>query len=66
MRVASKLMQFWLKVFPLPELSVGFNRLITFMNRFPGAIPVIEDGADFHLDSALSDKRAIYPTYSLA
>jgi hypothetical protein len=52
-------MQFWLKVFPLPELSVGFNRLITFMNRFPRAIPVIEDGADFHLDSGLSDKRAL-------
>ena len=59
MKVASKLMQFWLKVFPLPELSVGFNRLITFMNRFPGAIPVIEDGADFHLDSGYSDKRAL-------
>ena len=59
MRVASKLMQFWLKVFPLPELSVGFNRLITFMNRFPGAIPVIEDGADFHFSSGLSDKRAL-------
>jgi hypothetical protein len=51
MRVASKLMQFWLKVFFIPELFVGFNRLITFMNRFPGAIPVIEDHPDFHFSS---------------
>lgn len=37
--VASHLMQFWLKVFPIPELCVGLNRLIAFMNRFPGALP---------------------------
>ncbi|MEG4006459.1 hypothetical protein QUA41_09650 [Microcoleus sp. Pol11C1] len=52
-------MQFWLKVFLLPELSVGFNRLITFMNRFPAAIPVIEDEPDFHFSSVYSEKKAI-------
>ncbi len=50
--VASRLMQFWLKVFPIPELSVGLNRLITFMNRFPGAIPLAHAPADFHFSSA--------------
>lgn len=50
--VASKLMQFWLQVFPIPELSVGLNRLIAFMNRFPGAIPLAHSPADFHFSSA--------------
>lgn len=50
--VASNLIHFWLKVFPIPELSVGLNWLIALMNRFPGAIPVIEDSADFHFSSA--------------
>jgi hypothetical protein len=50
--VASKLMQFWLQVFPIAELSVGLNRLIAFMNRFPGAIPLAHSPADFHFSSA--------------
>lgn len=50
--VASQLMQFWLKVFPIPELFVGLNRLIAFMNRFPGAIPLAHAPADFHFSSA--------------
>jgi SRSO17 transposase len=50
--VASQLMQFWLKVFPIPELSVGLNRLIAFMNRFPGAIPLADASADFHFSSS--------------
>jgi hypothetical protein len=45
-------MQFWLQVFPIPELSVGLNRLIAFMNRFPGAIPLAHSPADFHFSSA--------------
>lgn len=50
--VASRLMQFLLKVFPIPELFVGLNRLITFMNRFPGAILLAHAPADFHFSSA--------------
>ncbi len=30
----------WLKVFPIPALSLGFSRLIALMNHFHGAIPL--------------------------
>ena len=30
----------WLKVFPVPALSLGFSRLIALMNYFYGAIPI--------------------------
>ena len=29
----------WLKVFPIPHLSLGFSRLIALMNLFRGAVP---------------------------
>ncbi len=29
----------WLKVFPIPALSLGFSRLIALMNYFHGAVP---------------------------
>ncbi len=29
----------WLKVFPIPQLSLGFPRLIARMNFFPSAVP---------------------------
>jgi len=29
----------WLKVFPIPQLSLGFPRLTALMNFFPSAIP---------------------------
>lgn len=50
--VAFNLMKIWLKIFPIPELNVGFNRLIGFMNRFPGAIPTANKQTDFHFSSA--------------
>ena len=28
----------WLKVFPTPELSLGFSQLIFLMNKFPGCL----------------------------
>ncbi len=41
--------------------SAQYNplQLITFMDQFPRAIPVIEDGANFHFFSVLSDKTAL-------
>jgi hypothetical protein len=50
--VTFNLINFWLKIFPIPELDVGFNRLITFINRFPGAIPTANEQTDFHFSSA--------------
>jgi hypothetical protein len=40
-------MKFWLKIFPIPQLDVGLNRLISLINRFPGAIPLPRVTADF-------------------
>jgi hypothetical protein len=42
----------WLKVFPIPQLSLGFPRLIALMNFFPGAVPQITLDADFQFSSA--------------
>jgi SRSO17 transposase len=50
--IGLNLMKLWLEVFPIPLLEVGFNRLISFMNRFSGAIPLSDDTADFHFSSA--------------
>jgi hypothetical protein len=50
--VAFNLMKIWLKIFPIPELDLGFSRLIAFMNRFPGAIPSAIEPTDFHFSSA--------------
>lgn len=38
--VMFNLLQPWLKVFPIPQLSMGFARLIALMNHFQGALPV--------------------------
>jgi hypothetical protein len=45
-------MKIWLKIFSIPELNVGFNRLIGFMNQFPHAIPTANKQTDFHFSSA--------------
>lgn len=50
--VAFNLMKIWLKIFLIPELDVGFIRLIAFMNRFRGAIPTALDPTDFHFSSS--------------
>jgi len=43
----------WLKVFPIPQLSLGFSRLIALMNFFPSAIPQTTSKADYLFSSAL-------------
>jgi hypothetical protein len=50
--VTFNLINFWLKIFPIPELDVGFHRLISFMNRFRGAIPTALEQTDFRFSSA--------------
>ncbi len=50
--VIFNLMKSWLKIFPVPQLHTGLNRLIAFMNRFPGAIPPPSTHTDFHFSSA--------------
>lgn len=42
----------WLKVFPIPHLSLGFSRLIALMNYFPGAIPTATSDKMFLFSSA--------------
>jgi SRSO17 transposase len=42
----------WLKVFPIPQLSLGFSRLIALMNFFPSAIPQPLKEKDFQFSSA--------------
>ncbi len=42
----------WLKVFPIPHLSLGFSRLIALMNRFSGAIPTATSDRVFLFSSA--------------
>jgi SRSO17 transposase len=42
----------WLKVFPIPALSVGFERLIGLMNLFSGAVPITVPEPAFFFSSA--------------
>ncbi len=42
----------WLKVFPIPQLSLGFSRLISIMNRFANPIPIPLPEPDFQFSSA--------------
>jgi hypothetical protein len=42
----------WLKIFPIPALSVGFERLIGLMNLFSGAVPLIVPEPAFLFSSA--------------
>jgi hypothetical protein len=44
--VGFNLIKFWLKIFPIPLLGVGFTQLISWLNRFPRAIPLIDDAVD--------------------
>jgi len=46
------LMQRWLKVFPIPQLSLGFSRLISLMNRFVNCLPLPLPVTDFQFSSA--------------
>ena len=42
----------WLNVFPIPQLSLGFPRLIALMNFFPSAVPQLSLKGDFQFSSA--------------
>ena len=42
----------WLKVFPIPQLSLGFPRLIALMNFFPSAVPQPTKEGDFQFSYA--------------
>lgn len=42
----------WLKVFPIPHLSLGFPRLISLMNFFPSAVPQPTSEVDYLFSSA--------------
>ncbi len=42
----------WLKVFPIPQLSLGFPRLIALMNFFPSPIHKTTLSADYQFSSA--------------
>ncbi len=46
------LIQPWLKVFPIPQLSFGFQKLIALMNFFPSAISQTTLEANFKFYSA--------------
>lgn len=42
----------WLKVFPIPALTLGFSRLIALMNYFHGAVPLPLQRQDFLFSAA--------------
>ena len=42
----------WLKVFPIPSLSLCFSRLIALMNHFPSAVPISPPSPAFLFSSA--------------
>ncbi|OKH47344.1 hypothetical protein NIES2101_24075 [Calothrix sp. HK-06] len=42
----------WLKIFPIPHLSIGFSTLIAIMNRLRGALPDFWGSEDFLFSSA--------------
>jgi len=42
----------WLKIFPIPQLSQGFSRLIAILNFFVGAVCDVGEPFDFHFSSA--------------
>jgi hypothetical protein len=46
------LIQRWLKIFPIPQLSLGFPRLISLMNFFPSPIAQTTFTPDFLFSSA--------------
>ncbi len=50
----------WLKVFPIPHLSIGFERLIGLMNLLRGAVPATVSEPCFLFSSAESDERALW------
>lgn len=50
--LAANIINFWLKILPIPHLALGLSRLIAFMNRFPGAIPKARVQSDFYFSSA--------------
>lgn len=41
----------WLKVFPIPQLSLGFPRLISLMNEFGSRVPIPDLEKDFYFYS---------------
>ncbi len=42
----------WFKVFPIPQLTLGFPRLISLMNQFASRIPMPDKEASFYFSSA--------------
>ena len=50
--LADNILNFWLKILPIPHLALGLSQLMAFMNRFPGAIPKARVQSDFHFSSA--------------
>ncbi len=46
------LIQPWLKVFPIPSLSLGFSQLIALMNHFPSAVSISQLSPAFIFSSA--------------
>ncbi len=45
----------WLKVFPIPQLTLGFPRLIALMNEFAGCFQRASPELDFYFYSAYSN-----------
>jgi SRSO17 transposase len=50
--ICFNLIQRWLKVFPIPQLSLGFPRLISLMNFFPSPIETTTSQAHYQFSSA--------------
>lgn len=50
--IAYNRLKFWLRIFPIAQLALGLHRLMTLINRFPGAIPKTHAQTVFHFSSA--------------
>jgi len=50
--ICFNLIQRWLTVFPIPQLSLGFPRLISLMNFFPSPIEQTTSSAHYQFSSA--------------
>jgi hypothetical protein len=62
--ISFNLIQQWLKVFPIPQLSTGLARLKALMNFYPHPFSYLMNESEFLFSSAafllqLSDRRGL-------
>ena len=61
--VSFNLIMRWLKVFPIPQISLGFPKLIALMNEFDSLRYLVYFWDDFYYSSAQSDRRELQRSF---